>query len=214
VALGVSAGVEYVFPPFPGDTVTLLGAALAGRGHFSIWGALGALTAGSAAGAAADFWLGVLVRRRRERRAAARGPAAPPGRFGAQVDKVVARFRRHGEVYVLLNRFLPGIRAVFFYAAALSGMSFWKVMLYATLSALAWNGLLLAGGAALGLSFERLLELARTYSVVMWVALGVVALGLVGRWLWKRRAAVRRAGAGGGGGDGEGDGDGDAGAGR
>ena len=46
-------------------------------------------------------------------------------------------FETHGEVYILLNRFLPGVRALFVYAAALAGMRFWRVMLFALGSALA-----------------------------------------------------------------------------
>ena len=190
LVLGLSAAIEYVFPPFPGDTITLLGAALAARGHFSVWGALAVLTAGSAAGAAADFGLGVLVRKGRARR---REEGKKAGAVGAQLDKIVARFQKHGEAYIAVNRFLPGVRALFFYAAALAGMRFWRVMLFAVLSALAWNLLILGAGILLGLNFDRLLELFKTYSLVVYVTLGVVVAVLAGRWWWRRREAGRAA---------------------
>lgn len=186
--LFASAVVEYVFPPFPGDTVTLAGAVLVTAYGVSAPAVLAAVLAGGLVGCAADYGLGVL---------AARGtwPGAHRwwvvrrAREGA--ESAARAFARHGEVLIVVNRFLPGVRAFLFVAAGMAGMRFGKVMFYATLSALAWNALLLAAGMAVGARWEDLERLFKTYQSVLWGVLAAVVLVLVARWAWCRR---RRAG--------------------
>ncbi len=119
--------VEYVFPPAPGEVTTVLGVFLAVQGGGSLGGVLVAALVGSVLGAGAAWWLGGRALR------GARGESLAP---------LVARFERHGAAYLLVNRFLPGIRPLLFVAAGAAGMRVVPVLLYATLSALAWNTLL------------------------------------------------------------------------
>ena len=63
--LGGSAMVEYVFPPFPGDTITLFGAVLITAYGWSFAAVFGAVMLGSMAGAMADYYLGHRLRLRR-----------------------------------------------------------------------------------------------------------------------------------------------------
>jgi len=102
----------------------------------------------------------------------------------------VAGFARHGPVYVLLNRFLPGIRALFFVAAGLAGRRPAPVLLYATISAVAWNALLMAAGLAVGASWETLHGWFVTYTRIVWALLaGAVAVAAAVWWLRRRRRA-------------------------
>ncbi|MBE7448536.1 MAG: VTT domain-containing protein [Kofleriaceae bacterium] len=179
LALAGSAAIEYVFPPFPGDVVTVLAASLVVAASWSWWGVLSALMLGSVIGAALTFELGVRWARRRAAR----------GHDSVRLDRLVAGFRRHGAIYLVLNRFVPGVRSLFFVAAGLAGMSRRAVYLYGAVSALLWNLLLFAAGAALGASYDRLERLVRTYTTVAIVALVAVVLGwALARWL--RRGAA------------------------
>jgi membrane protein DedA with SNARE-associated domain len=189
-ALFLSAMVEYVFPPFPGDTITLLGAILITGYGWSWWAISTVVVVGSVLGSQIDYWIGLRLRARpRHERHAARWAA---------LDRVVARFERHGPVYLVLNRFVPGIRALFFVAAGLSGMRRRDVLLYGGLSIALWNALIIAVGASLGASLEALQRWARHYNRAAWTILvGAVALYVAARWIQRhrRRRAERRAAA-------------------
>lgn len=179
--LCASAALEYVFPPFPGDTVTLFGAILAGaHGWSPVW-ILTAVTAGSMLGAAADYWVGGRLH-------AWRG--GKDGRADMAIARVLEGFRRWGVWWIALNRFLPGIRAFFFVAAGMCHLPFFAVMGLALLSALAWNVLILAVGLHVGSSFPRLRALAGDYQAAVWCVIGVGALAVFAVWVIRRRKPV------------------------
>ena len=181
LVLGATALIEYVFPPFPGDTITLFAAVLVTRFGWNLGLAFGAVLAGSGAGAMLDYYVGVWM-----------GDRYRQGRFlhrpshREKVDAVLAAFRRHGEAYVVLNRFLPAVRAVFFLAAGMERLRPLRVLFFALLSAAAWNALILAAGYGLGANWERIRSAFATYSTVAWSVLGLAAIVLVGRWCWRR----------------------------
>src|SRR5689334_633937 len=58
LVLGLAALIEYLAPPFPGDTVVLLGGAYAVRGHNSVLLVWLAVTVASALGITANFAVG------------------------------------------------------------------------------------------------------------------------------------------------------------
>lgn len=185
LALAGSAVIEYVFPPFPGDVITVLAASLVIAASWSWWGVLSALMLGSMIGCALTFELGVRWARRRQAK------AGPPSKHAAALDRLVARFHRHGPAYLVLNRFVPGVRSLFFIAAGLAGMSRTAVYGYGALSALLWNLALLGAGLALGANYQRLEELVTTYTAV---AIGVIVAAVVlylavGWWRKRHRAA-------------------------
>jgi len=180
--LSMSATIEYLFPPFPGDTVVLAGAVLATAGGWDLLPVLAACTGGSLLGAWVDFRVGLAAAKRRD-----------AGKLGARLaesrrlDRILAGYRRWGPAFLALNRFMPGIRALFFVAAGLARMRTGPVLAWAAVSALAWNALLLALGAALGENLDRLEALAHSYALVLWVILGAALLVASGVWLFSRR---------------------------
>jgi len=180
--LFASSLIEYVFPPFPGDTVTLAGAVLVARGASPVWLAFAALTAGGVLGSWLVYAAGGALARWQTRHAGPRGDAL--------VDDIAARFRRHGAAYLVVNRFLPGVRAFFFVAAGLAGLSARAVLLWSSLSLLAWNALLLALGLSIGRHLGDLETAFAAYQAAAWGAVAVV----VSLWAWRawRRRAGRR----------------------
>jgi len=176
LALFGGALVEYVFPPVPGDTVVVVGAVLVGAFGWSLANVFAVVTAGAVLGAALDFALGRWLAR------TGRVTRLAPGKRRA-IEGLVERFRRHGAVYLAVNRFLPGVRAFFFVAAGLAGLGWGPVLLWSTVSAMAWNALLVGLGYALGTNLESLERALSTYQSAAWgliaVVVGVVAVRLV-----------------------------------
>jgi membrane protein DedA with SNARE-associated domain len=168
--LFASSAVEYVFPPFPGDTVTLFGAFLAANLGWSVPLVFAAVTAGSLAGASIDYALG-----RRLARTPINALSGRAKRARERVEPILARFRRHGAAYIAVNRFLPGVRALFFVAAGMAGLPAARVLLYGLASAAAWNALVIAAGFAVGRNWERLLGLLGTYTAVAWIPVAMLA---------------------------------------
>ena len=180
--------VEYLFPPFPGDTVTLFGAFLITRHGWSMPLVFLSVMIGSAVGSMADYGIGVWCRERY-----AQGRFLKNPRARQAVDRVLAGFAKHGEIYVVVNRFLPAVRAVFFIAAGMAGLRPGRVLLFSMLSAAAWNALIIGAGYAAGASWDRIKELFRVYSIAAWSVVGAAVLFFVVRWYLRRRAEGQEA---------------------
>lgn len=171
-----AAMVEYVFPPFPGDTVVLLGGIYAVRGEQSWVLVLLAVTLGSVCGATLDYVLGRKLRHR----------------FAGRRSLVRVQERMsHGGIWLIaFNRFMPGIRGLLFVAAGAARLNPWKVLGWGTVSALLWNGLILGVGVAVGGNAERLEALFRQYNRAAWAAVVLVVVVLVARWIYRARRRV------------------------
>jgi membrane protein DedA with SNARE-associated domain len=150
--LGVSAFVENVFPPIPGDTITAFGAFLVGTKRLSFTGVYLSTTAGSLGGFLFLFRMGGIL-----------GKAyflKRNYRFFSAGDILRAEewFRRYGYYLVILNRFLPGVRSVISLVAGMSGLKAGIVALYALLSCLVWNALWVSAGYILGSNWDAMKE--------------------------------------------------------
>lgn len=187
LVLALSSALEHVVPPFPGDTVTLFGAFLITARGWSAVGVIAAVTFGSLAGAAIDFAIGRALARVQARD---REPRWWIERYWlktlGRVQPVVERLKAKGPLYLMLNRFFPGVRAFFFVAAGMAGLRFSTAMLSGAISSLLWNALVIAVGAAIGANWERLRSLFETYTTVVGALLAAAVVGLA-VWLWIRR---------------------------
>jgi membrane protein DedA with SNARE-associated domain len=96
--------------------------------------------------------------------------------------------RTRGSWLLVANRFFPTFRAVLFLAAGAAKMSFPRVVFLGTVSAMAWNIVMVAIGYAVGGNVERLTALLSQYNRVAFIVLGVAVFGLVTRYFLKRRA--------------------------
>ena len=90
---------------------------------------------------------------------------------------------------MIVNRFLPGVRAFFFLAAGAAGIPLWKVLLYGGISAALWNVLLLGAGALLARNEMELVALFARYDTVAWIV--VLAACAIAILVWRRRRARR-----------------------
>jgi membrane protein DedA with SNARE-associated domain len=179
--IGLCAFMEYVFPPFPGDAVTVFGAFLVARRGWPAAPVLGAVMLGSAVGSMLTYSVGRLIVRSEARW---RGRLV---RIRPRLDQILERFSKHGALYLAINRFLPSLRALFFLAAGMARLPVWKVLVFGLLSQLVWSGLLFTIGATVGSEWSHVARIFETYGEIAWIVLGLVALGLGVRWLWRRR---------------------------
>ena len=110
----------------------------------------------------------------------------------ARLEPVLVRFARHPRTYLLINRFLPSVRPLFFVAAGVTGMPIGEALVMGLASAALWNGMLFLLGVTIGTSWPRLLHAFQTYTAVAWVVLGLAALlGGLAWWRQRRRRSKR-----------------------
>jgi membrane protein DedA with SNARE-associated domain len=181
LAAGLGGFLEFVFPPFAGDTLVFLGFIAAARGQASfLLTFLVALTAGTA-GAAVAYWLGgrlgglPLLKGRPAREARLR-------RTGRALE-------RYGWPLLLLNRFLPGIRGLFLPLAGIARIPLVRTHVAVLIGNALWLGMLAAAAlAAVGGSASEGEAGLRT--LIRWTAIPAAFLA-VGVLALVIRAALR-----------------------
>jgi membrane protein DedA with SNARE-associated domain len=185
VLVAGAAGVEYVFPPIPGDTVALFAVALAVRAQLHWLLVYVSMTLGALGGGLAAWAFGSwLASREGSWPAFLRSPGATRA-----LDAVRRGYARHGGMYLAVNRFLPALRAFFFIGAGLSGMKVGPVLLYGGLSALVWNAILMGAGYAVGSNWDALSDLAERYWAATLILIGIAVIGIVARFVYDARRA-------------------------
>jgi membrane-associated protein len=150
--------------------LVVLGAWYAVEGQLSWPATFASVTAGAIAGAWVDYRIGVALGRRLERRAALRSTAA-----GETLARFEASYRRWGGLLLVANRFLPGVRAVVFFASGATGIPLRKVLLLGGVSSALWNAALLGAGALLAKNVNELVWLVERYTLAAWVLVLLVA---------------------------------------
>lgn len=183
-ALFASAAIEYVFPPFPGDAIVLFGAFLAAAKGWSVPLVFVASTLGSVAGAAVDYAIGMRLVLKPVDELSLRARKARKA-----LQPLLDRFYRHGAIFISVNRFVPGIRPLFFVAAGMTGFSLRKALLLGAVSAAVWNGVVIAAGFAVGKNWGQMLSWFKTYSASAWICIGAAVAILSIRFVLKRRNA-------------------------
>lgn len=173
----LSAFLENIVPPVPGDTVVVFSAYLVGRGLLNIWPVFLVTCVGGTAGFLVMYYLGY-----------SRGRAFFAGRRGtAKLAQAERWLSRYGVALILGNRFLSGIRSVIAIGAGLGRMPWPTVVLCSSIGMAVWNGLLLYAGFLVGESWEQVAAVLAQYNRVLVGILCLVGAVLLGRWWRKRR---------------------------
>jgi membrane protein DedA with SNARE-associated domain len=182
--LGLSAFVENIFPPIPGDTITAFGAFLVGTQRLNFIGVYLSTTLGSLFGFMFLFWIGTLLGRRFF--------LENDYRFFKAQDIIKAEewFRRFGYLIILLNRFFPGIRSVISIAGGISKLRAVSVAFLALVSCAVWNLIWIAFGYMLGSEWERVKDrmeyIMARYNLAVFIIIGLIVLFLVFKGLRRR----------------------------
>ena len=183
--LGLSAFVENVFPPIPGDTITAFGAFLVATQRLSFFGVYLSTTLGSLFGFMFLFWIGSLLGRRFF--------IEKDYRFFRAKDIIRAEewFRKYGYFLILLNRFFPGIRSVISIAGGISQLKVLRVTLLALISSCAWNLIWISLGYSIGTNWdmvkEKMARIMFSYNLAILILIGLVVLIFVLRMMKKKR---------------------------
>lgn len=175
--IAASSAIEYIFPPLPGDTVVLFAVVLSARAqlHWALVYAL--MTVGAVLGGLVAWRFGVwLSAHEGQWPSFLRRPAA-----ARALDAVRRGYERHGSTYLLVNRFLPALRAFFFVGAGLSGMRAGPVIVFGGISAAAWNALLLGLGYAVGHNWDAMRSVVERYATATMIVIVIAAVVLLVR---------------------------------
>jgi membrane protein DedA with SNARE-associated domain len=182
VALFLSAYIENVVPPVPGDTVTVFAAYIVGRTQERFLGVFLSTTLGSVAGFMTLYLLGRLIHRDYFIRKNFRFFPA------SQFKKAGQWYSRWGYWIILMNRFLSGIRSVISVVAGIYRLSWLRVLILTTLSCLVWNGLLIWAGYSLGSNWRVIEEVFSQYNRFLLIAAALLLLV----WLIRKRFITSR----------------------
>ena len=178
----ISAFLENVIPPIPGDTVVVFSAYLVGRGALDLWLVYLATCVGGTAGFAVMYYLGY-----------SHGRTLLSGRRGrlfsvASMAKAEQWLARYGTALILVNRFLSGIRSVIAISAGIGGMDWKKVVLCGLVSMGIWNGMLLYAGLLVGRNWGLIVGYIDYYNrFFALLAAGILVFLLWRRWRKRRK---------------------------
>ena len=172
--LGLSAFVENLFPPIPGDTITAFGAFLVGTGKLSFLGVYLSTTLGSFIGFLSLFMIGGFLGRHFFIQKDYRFLKAK------DIEKAEKWFSTYGYFLIAFNRFLPGLRSTVSVAAGIASLKWSWVALLSLVSCGAWNLLWILLGFSLGTHWEtmekKMRDLVGVYNMAILIALVVLLL--------------------------------------
>jgi membrane protein DedA with SNARE-associated domain len=180
----LSAFLENVIPPVPGDTVVVFSAYLVGRGALDWQPVYLTTCTGGTLGFMTMYYLGYK-----------RGRAffsKAEGRFFSHQNMAKAEqwLDKYGKSLILANRFLSGIRSVIAIAAGIGGMNWKQVAVYGLISMGIWNGLLLYAGLMLGQNWTEAVNFLGKYNR-FWALFLAAVLGWVLLRYWRKRRSAK-----------------------
>ncbi|MEY9964786.1 membrane-associated protein [Streptacidiphilus sp. MAP12-16] len=159
---------------FPGETLVLLAAALAGRGVLDpvllAGTVVGAAIAGDTIGFALGHWF--------EQRSGADRPRPRP-RAGRGVGRARDLLRRRGGAAVFIGRFIGFVRSFVPFTAGAVGMRYRRFLPYSASAALVWGVGNVLAGYFLGSSAERLVRAAGIAGAAVAAAVAVAVFLLL-----------------------------------
>ncbi|KPK73163.1 hypothetical protein AMJ87_02540 [candidate division WOR_3 bacterium SM23_60] len=184
VFLIFNAIVESIFPPYPSDAFVAVIAFSAGQGYFNPYVVYVMTCAGSVAGmmilyAVAKCRGDVIIRLVSRSFLKKLIPLA-------MIERAKKKFATRGDIIMIMNRFLPGMRAALCFAAGIAGVRIRKMFFYSLVSVCAWNLFLILISYHIGSSWEEASTFLRSYNTIVIVVL-MVLLGIASFAYFKRR---------------------------
>ena len=184
ITLFFFAFIENLFPPSPSDVVTVIGGSLVGAGAINFLLALVFTTLGSILGFTLMFYIGATVDKK----------LIHSGRFRfipvESLNKVEVWFRKYGYFIVVINRFMPGTRAVISFFAGMSNLDPKKTITLCFVSALLWNAILLYLGFIFGDNVALVDKYLTTYQNIVIAVTAVVVLFFIIRIFFRKRKSA------------------------
>ncbi len=167
---------ENVFPPWPGDTVTVIGGFLVAQGKSLGWISLVSSTfAGNLFGGYVMYRFGKIAL---DWMKVNHFPFKKSIYDETQLQKTFDWFSKYKISVVVLSRFSAGIRFFVSIVAGMSKMPLYSFLFFFSIAIFIWCGLLIGGGFFLGKKWDLILNILKIYNrlVMSFIAL---AIGLV-----------------------------------
>ncbi len=173
--------------PVPGETILIAAAVFAGAGRLNIvWvGLVGFVAAiiGDNIGFAIGHFGG-------------RALALRWGKYVFLTEERLARaeafFNRHGGKIIVIARFIEGLRQANGIIAGISGMRWWRFVVFNALGAALWVGTWVSLGYLAGNHINTIYHYITDYSLYALIALAVLLLALITRHILRRRRRAAR----------------------
>ena len=174
--------IENIFPPSPSDLVVVSGGSLIATGVIHFIPTLLFTTVGGVVGFIILFYVGSTVDRR----------VVHSGKYKYipidAIEKVETWFKNYGYTIILVNRFFPGTRSVISFFAGMSMLEVRKSILFATVSSLVWNTLLLYLGYIFGNNVDVVDKYLSTYSTIaIAITIAVVLFVIIRFYINKKK---------------------------
>jgi membrane protein DedA with SNARE-associated domain len=176
-----SSVLETFFPPYPGDTVTLMGGYLASSGVLSLPLAFLFPSAGSLCGALALYYIGMKKGRKLFQK--------DKGKIlnKTQLNRIESWFGKYGGKVILASRFISGVRSGIAVAAGLGKIEFWKMGVFSLISILAWNGIIIGLSVLLQQNWQRVYKFLSLYNRFILIIVVIVFILWIIR-LWRKKS--------------------------
>jgi membrane protein DedA with SNARE-associated domain len=175
------AYIENIFPPSPSDFVVVIGGSLVGAGTLHLVPTFLFATSGSMLGFLTAFIIGWQFDKK----------IIHSGKIKfiniESVEKVEQAFSKYGYYLIVVNRFMPGTRAVISFFAGMSKLNVNKTTILCLISAALWNSLLIYLGYTFGKNVDVIDGYLKTYTNIILVIIFLVILVFVIKYFIKKR---------------------------
>lgn len=168
--LFISSFVENIFPPIPGDFITISGGGLAASGRLNIFIVFLVVYAGGILSMMLIYYLG----RNKGRDFFMKKNYKMFSRD--DIPRLENWFNKRGPILLLFNRFIVGVRAVIALVAGISRYNPTKKFVYVSISFWMFNGLLLFSSYLFVINFEVVYSYLRLYEKIVWPIIIAVAI--------------------------------------
>jgi membrane protein DedA with SNARE-associated domain len=175
------AFIENIFPPSPSDFVVLFGATLIANSTLGFIPILLITSVGSGLGFIVMYLIGEFFGEKIIRK----------GKFKFIKEEYLIKadtfFHKYGYNIILINRFLPGTRAVVSFFCGVHRLKPMRTFIYAGLSSFIWNGLLILLGIKLGENLPLIDSYLSKYSLIILLLTALVIVSVLIRFWMKKK---------------------------
>jgi membrane protein DedA with SNARE-associated domain len=173
--------IENVFPPSPSDLVVVVGGSLISTGVIEFIPTLIITSIGSVLGFLTLYYVGSQLDKKVVRTGKVKWISIEA------LNKAESWFNKYGYYVILANRFMPGTRSVISFFAGVSELKIKKTILFASLSAFAWNAIIIYLGIIFGDNVPLVDSYLSTYSNVAIIITAVIVLIFVIKFIFFRK---------------------------
>ena len=173
--------IENILPPAPSDFVVIFGATLVAKSTLGFIPILILTSIGSATGFIVMYYLGEFLGDKLIRSGKMKFIKME------SLEKADKFFHKYGYKIIIINRFLPGTRAVVSFFCGLHKLKPLQTFIYAAVSSFFWNILLISLGVTLGHNLELIDFYLTQYSRVIFALIIIAAVLFLIRFLIKKK---------------------------